>query len=267
MPPKRALGVDGDRLSTLVAQMPASPTGDDLMKFFRTVADVVAEFNQQKQRRLTVTPACSLDDLDSAVRMFGLDHVVGHRRYVFVSKKKDADVEMSDWLLPTLESLTTDYWRMQTAEALCRSPIDLLLNERLGRIQNKQSIENLALMAEKPMSADVPGGLKTVTGAMDYVIGYGGKEAFTSALIVVEAKRARSFDGGMAQCVAYLVGLQQRREVTSPSRMSVKVYGIVSDGLRYVFLRLDGRRLDVSTTHELLTEEDIRKTYYSAFLV
>lgn len=55
MPPKRALGVDGDRLSTLVAQMPASPTGDDLMKFFRTVADVVAEFNQQKQRRLTAS--------------------------------------------------------------------------------------------------------------------------------------------------------------------------------------------------------------------
>ena len=53
------------------------------------------------------------------------------------------------------------------------------------------------------MTAEVPGGMEVVTGDMDYVIGYGGHDSFTSSLVVVEAKRHSSFSGGLAQSAAY----------------------------------------------------------------
>jgi hypothetical protein len=185
---------------------------------------------------------------------------------------------------PALLALNRPFWRIQSAEALCRAPIDHLLNERLGRLQeNCEAYTNLAVLGEKPMTTKVPGKEpeEYISGDIDYVVGYsGGNKRFESALIVIEAKRGQSFSSGSAQCVAYLgilvrsfyvpkkqikantaiVGLQQHRERLRSSRMSTKVYGIVSDGLVWEFLRLDGNRLSISSKHKRATPADFFKT-------
>jgi hypothetical protein len=43
----------------------------------------------------------------------------------------------------------------------------------------------------------------------------------------------------MAQGVAYMVAAQQHRHSLEPERIINTVYGIVSDGIRWEFLRLD----------------------------
>ena len=75
---------------------------------------------------------------------------------------------------------------MHSANTLCRTPIDLLIHERLNHLQSKASFKNLALMADKPMAAYLPDGRQFVSGEMDYVIGYGLSKSFTCASIEVE---------------------------------------------------------------------------------
>ena len=114
--------------------------------------------------------------------------------------------------LDTLESLlerlrSSDFWHISSAEARM---IDLLLFERLSRIQNDKSFAKLALKAEKKIRTMVPGGQKEIVGDMDYVIGYGrsAQRPFISSLVVVEAKREGTLGsvGSLSQCVAYMGG-------------------------------------------------------------
>ena len=116
-----------------------------------------------------------------------------------------------DTLEPLLKRLrTSDFWHISSAEALARCMIDLLLFERLSRIQNDKSFAKLALKAEKKIRTMVPGGQKEIVGDMDYVIGYGGsaQRPFISSLVVVEAKRGATLGavGSLSQCVAYMGG-------------------------------------------------------------
>ena len=110
-------------------------------------------------------------------------------------------------LLIRLRSL--DFWHVFSAEALARCMIDLVLSERLSRIQNK-SFAKFALKVGKKIRTTVPGGQKEIAGDMDYVIGYGGSAEvpFISSLVVVEAKRDSTLGavGSLSQCVAYMGG-------------------------------------------------------------
>ena len=113
-----------------------------------------------------------------------------------------------DTLEPLLERLrSSDFWHISSAEARM---IDLLLFERLSRIQNDKSFAKLALKAEKKIRTMVPGGQKEIVGDMDYVIGYGrsAQRPFISSLVVVEAKREGTLGsvGSLSQCVAYMGG-------------------------------------------------------------
>ena len=47
----------------------------------------------------------------------------------------------------------------------------------------------------------------------------------------------------------------------TPQRMSTKIYGILSDGVRYNFLRLEGKELLISRQHELVGSKGFTKTY------
>lgn len=94
---------------------------------------------------------------------------------------------------------------MQSAEALCRTPVDLLLNERMGRLVKEDAFKEMCLLGEKHMDAKRADKDEWISGDMDYVIGYGGDEfRFDANLAVVEAKRQKSLSGGVAQCIAYL---------------------------------------------------------------
>ena len=53
---------------------------------------------------------------------------------------------------------------MHSTKALCRTTIGLIIIERLGCTQNKTLLKDPELMAEKPMIAEVLGGMEVVTG-------------------------------------------------------------------------------------------------------
>ncbi|KAF8534655.1 hypothetical protein BDD12DRAFT_895452 [Trichophaea hybrida] len=132
----------------------------------------------------------------------------------------------------------------------------------MARIQSDKSFTHLALQAEKGIKTAVPGGKKEISGDMDYVIGYGGapNKLFVSSLVVVEAKRESSYGTIALECVAYMEGLRQRRMSLAPQRMSGKIYGIVSDGVRYTFMRLEGKQLLVSRQQDLITGKSFTQT-------
>ena len=94
---------------------------------------------------------------------------------------------------------------MQSTEALCRIPIDILLNNRMGQIVRKESSRNLCLLGEKHMDSKRADKNEFISGDMDYVIGYGGSNFRTDACLVgVAAKRQEDFSGCVAQYIAYL---------------------------------------------------------------
>ncbi|KAF8542481.1 hypothetical protein BDD12DRAFT_824527, partial [Trichophaea hybrida] len=47
----------------------------------------------------------------------------------------------------------------------------------------------------------------------------------------------------------------QRRMALTPQCMSGKIYGIVSDGVHYTFLRLEGKQLLVSSQQDLISDQ------------
>jgi hypothetical protein len=60
--------------------------------------------------------------------------------------------------------------------------------------------------------------------------------------------------------VNLIVWLVQRRMSLAPKRMTAKIYGIVSDGVDYQFLRLEGRQLLVSDYYRSIGH-DFVQTY------
>lgn len=85
-----------------------------------------------------------------------------------------------------------------------------------------------------------------LSGRADFAIGYGATEhgtspAMDSYLTVVEVQHAGTFVAAWAQMMAY-VGMVHRSRVAR-GKKSVTVYGICSDGIRYLFARVDNKGL------------------------
>lgn len=144
------------------------------------------------------------------------------------------------------------FWKHKSAEALSRTFIDLVLFDRMEAHQEELAAWNLVIRGECRIEAQTALEEKIVSGDADYVLGYdpivpAGAKAFESCSVIIEAKRAMTFDEGLAQATAYLVGIQQRRrKLACPKRIVDTVYGMVSDGIAWQFLRLEGRNLNFS---------------------
>lgn len=61
----------------------------------------------------------------------------------------------------------------------------------------------------------------------------------------MEAKRQATFVAGLAQATTYMVGIQQQRMSDDAKRIVDTIYGMVSDGINWQFLRLDGKELHI----------------------
>lgn len=83
----------------------------------------------------------------------------------------------------TIEKLNREFWRMESAEAMYRTSIDVLLNDRLGMLQNHEVFMRLDMATKRSMTAELPGGKELIVGEIDYVAGYGPSKNFVSSLI------------------------------------------------------------------------------------
>jgi len=78
----------------------------------------------------------------------------------------------------------------------------------------------------------------------------------------VEAKRQATLDAGLAQATAYMIGIQQHRiNLSHPKRIVDTIYGMVSDGINWQFLHLDGNKLRISRRYLSAGEDDRRCIY------
>jgi len=150
------------------------------------------------------------------------------------------------------------FWQRDSAEALSRTFIDIMLFDRLEADQ-ADAARNLQIRGERPISAKNVTETMVISGKADYVLGYNhptdsGKPGFESCSVVVEAKERNTFHEGLAQTVAYMVGVQQDRRKLR--RIVDTVYGVLADGTSWQFLRLDGKRLLISESYDSLVERN-----------
>jgi len=119
----------------------------------------------------------------------------------------------------------------------------MILFDRLSLKQDIDSARKLVLKGKRTITTACLDKARMITGLADYVMGYGctlgiGENVnLESMFIVIEAKKGTTFAKGRAQVAACLAGMQQQRQRSN--KIVFYVYGVVTDGLTFEFLRLD----------------------------
>jgi hypothetical protein len=153
------------------------------------------------------------------------------------------------------------FWKRDSCEALSKTLIDIVVFDILDANQNDLAARAMSLRGEYPITTQLPGGTGIISGSADYVLGYDPVVAsvpkrFESISIIMEAKKASESKSGFAQALAYMAGVQQRRMRLEPSRLIDTTYGIVSDGISWQFMKLNGKMLRKSKTFSMLFASD-----------
>jgi len=140
---------------------------------------------------------------------------------------------LSGWIddyVPVAQTLTTEKARSE-----------LLVAPMLFELR-KQYADRLSVFSGIEFAVDPAAGL---TGRCDYIIARSPRlfALRAPACVIVEAKN-ENIIGGIPQCVAGMVAAQRFNAAASPA-VSATVYGAVTSGLAWRFLRLDGPRAAV----------------------
>ena len=104
------------------------------------------------------------------------------------------------------------------------------------------------------LDADPEAGL---VGRCDFMIGKSPQLHYVTApvMVIVEAKND-DIAGGIGQCAAAMVGVQ-RFNLKAKTGIGIEtVYGCVSDGGEWKFMRLDGTTLTIDLTEYVISEAD-----------
>ncbi|PGH21518.1 hypothetical protein AJ80_03186 [Polytolypa hystricis UAMH7299] len=134
-----------------------------------------------------------------------------------------------------------DFWVRNSAEASSRTFVDLVLFDILERYQEEFAARHLCLIGEHPLSAQSLSDQR-VSGIAHYVLGYEPPvrtlpRSFEIFAIIVEAKK-ESLGPRLGQIVA-----------------------MISDGIFWRFLRLDGKILRVSDVFNAVSNYGHRHVY------
>ncbi|MBO1345918.1 MAG: hypothetical protein EBE86_000265 [Hormoscilla sp. GUM202] len=111
-------------------------------------------------------------------------------------------------------------------------------------LELKQEIKHkISLFSGKPLTVNAEQGLN---GECDYIISLSPEQLFIRAPIVtlVEAKN-EDIIGGLGQCVAQMLAAQIFNE--REGNKITSVYGVVTTGTTWRFLRLTDKRVDIDT--------------------
>jgi hypothetical protein len=122
-----------------------------------------------------------------------------------------------------------------------------LLAEVWGRSRHQ-----ISLYSGVELNVDEAAGL---TGVCDFLLGQSPQLFFVEApvLAVVEAKRD-SIPEGLGQCAAEMVAVQRFNQKANKARDPV--YGCVTTGAQWRFLRLTGQRLEIDLDEYQLAQAD-----------
>lgn len=118
----------------------------------------------------------------------------------------------------SLEMYYAPFWAQGSTEALCRTPVDLFLFDRLAANQEAAAARRVTLQTGVMITADNTTQDLVVSGECDYVLGYphaegSGETSLESSTVIVEAKTPGTLAGGLAQCACYLGMLSAQKKI------------------------------------------------------
>lgn len=154
-------------------------------------------------------------------------------------------VRLSEWLVTLFENSIRVATNVNTEKARSEFIIAPLLLDLRQRQQTPVS-----LFSGVEFNVDASLGL---TGRCDFIISEAGDELFLDApiLILVEAKN-ENIIAGIPQCLAEMIAAQKFNE--QKKRIRNNIYGVVSTGTAWRFLKLTGKTAFVDTIEYLLED-------------
>ncbi|KAK2746281.1 hypothetical protein FQN55_005709 [Onygenales sp. PD_40] len=209
--------------------------------------------------------ASAVSTARNAAKLFGLHYGKTKPECLWEIPENGAPVHLTRETEHVLERMRiADLWAGDSAEALSRTFIDLVLFDLLEKHQEELAARKVGVIGEYQLQARTNAGVR-VSGIADYVIGYEAPaevsaKSLESYSIIVEAKKG-IIDTGLGQAIAYMVAAQQHRLNLRPQKLVAIIYGIVSDGISWRFLRLDGKLLKISRMFEVTTAKDRQQIY------
>lgn len=132
-------------------------------------------------------------------------------------------------------------------EGISRTMLDLLMLDRLNKLEDKGAIKKLRLKAEVPLTinnTDDNGQNLIVPGQADWALGWDlDISEILPMLLVVEAKVIQRRSIGMPQLIIYMAAVQEARQ----DKTNRTVFGMLSDSELYYFACLDkSKKLSIS---------------------
>ena len=94
-----------------------------------------------------------------------------------------------------------------------------------------------------------------LTGVCDFILGYPPQlDTVTAPVLMIAEAKNESIMGGLGQCAAAMVAALRFNRTRNPEITTV--YGCVTDGEGWKFLRLAGTTLEIDTSEYLIAEPD-----------
>ncbi|KAH8692959.1 hypothetical protein BGW36DRAFT_362500 [Talaromyces proteolyticus] len=238
---------------------------EGLRECIKSLVEAIDGANDPKSSKLSITSmqASEIESMRTVSDIFGFgwDRNGGPQNWDVGQRAISVDKLIDDLITRVLKA---PFWNSERCEALCRTPIDLVLFERIEAHHNEMVARRIAVHGEYDVIATSETHL--ISGRVDYAIGYDPypfrvKREFESYLVVVEAKTKAKFHSGMPQAIVYMMAASQDRARLRPERIVNVIYGIVSDGYQWQFLRLENGSIITSNTYSMERESDRKKIF------
>jgi hypothetical protein len=152
---------------------------------------------------------------------------------------------------PSFQSRLNHHTRLALAINTEKARSEWLIAPVLAELWQRNE-EKVSVFSGVPLDVDVDAGL---IGRCDFLIGRPPQLHYVTAplMVVVEAKN-EDIAGGLGQCAAIMVGIQRFNE-RQKEGLEV-IYGCVSDGTEWKFLRLNGTTLMIDLTEYHISQAD-----------
>ncbi|PGH28551.1 hypothetical protein GX50_08712 [[Emmonsia] crescens] len=205
-------------------------------------------------------------DLQEAKDITGIDFKLVHPDYRWALKELGLQTEpLSDWADVAIKKLLlSEYAEKFQPESLTRTIFDILLCDRLEKLDDAASRKRLRIVPEAIMEFSTETGSirKKISGCCDWALGYmDDKSKLQEMLIVVEAKSPGNLGTALPQLITYLASVQATR--VASNKTNKVVFGLVTDSSQFQFAVLrESKKVFLSKYLDWWTE----KTAVVAFL-
>ncbi|KKZ65842.1 hypothetical protein EMCG_01227 [[Emmonsia] crescens] len=205
-------------------------------------------------------------DLQEAKDITGIDFKLVHPGYRWALKELGLPTEpLSDWADVAIKKLLlSEYAERFQPESLARTIFDILLCDRLEKLDDAASRKRLRIVPEAIIEFSTGTGSirKKISGRCDWALGYmDDKSKLQEMLVVVEAKSPGNLGTALPQLLTYLASVQAAR--VASNKTNKVVFGLATDSTQFQFAVLrESKKVFLSKNLDWWTE----KTAAVAFL-